>query len=90
MAEVDVLRVGTQVVVRVSGRPDDRDTDRFATATTQVQGIVTSRVVIDLADADPVGDAVVDFVRELQAKWRVRLINAPALVRRQCAVGEVS
>lgn len=86
MAEVAVSRVGTVVVVRISGGPtaDGADVARFDRAVSMVAQLVTNRVVVDLVDAARVGGEAVGFIRELQGRWRVRLMNAPPGVRALC------
>lgn len=78
---VQVQRVGTQVVVRLSGRIDQCAAERLATALDEVEAMVSTRVVLDLDDAHCVAGAGMDFVVTLDQRWSLRLLNAPRELR---------
>lgn len=80
-AGVTVTRIGTQVVVRLSGDVGDARADRLASALDEVAALVLQRVVVDLDDVASVDGAGLDFLTELHARWRVRLLNTPAALR---------
>lgn len=74
---VTVTRIGTQVVVRLSGQVDDRMSDTLDEAVAEVATLVISRVVVDLDDVSCVEGAGIEFLAELNRRWRLRLINRP-------------
>ena len=78
---VTVTRIGTQVVVRLSGEIGDRQAVDLQAAVDEVATIALRRVVIDLEDVGTVEGAGVDFIRALHQRWSVRLLNTPACLR---------
>ena len=82
---VSVTRIGTQVVVRLSGTLDDRHATCLAAAVDEVAQLVLRRVVVDLDDVDRVDGAGLDFLGTLHERWTVRRMNAPAGVRGRVA-----
>lgn len=74
---VTVTRIGTQVVVRLSGQVDDAMAEDLRAAVEEVATLVISRVVVDLDDVSSVEGAGIDFLAELNQRWRLRLINRP-------------
>lgn len=79
--DVQVQRVGTQVVVRLSGRIDQGAAERLATALDEVESLVITRVVVDLDAAHCVKEAGMDFVVTLDERWSLKLLNAPSELR---------
>lgn len=84
-AAVTVTRIGTQVVVRVSGVLDARQSARLDAAVEEVARIVLHRVVVDLDDVARLDDAGLAFLGALQSRWTVRLLNAPPGLRHRLA-----
>jgi ABC-type transporter Mla MlaB component len=82
---VSVTRIGTQVVVRLSGTLDDRHAACLAAAVDEVSELVLRRVVVDLDDVDHLAGAGLAFLDTLHERWTVRLLNAPAGLRRGVA-----
>lgn len=78
---VSVTRIGTQVVVRLSGDVGDARAQRLAAAVDEVAGLVIQRVVVDLEDVTSIEGAGMDFLAELHRRWRLRLLNTPAALR---------
>jgi len=78
---VTVTRIGTQVVVRLSGEIDDSRRPRLEGALEEVAGLALNRVVIDLEDVLSIQGAGIDFIAALHGRWRVRLLNTPADLR---------
>jgi anti-anti-sigma factor len=78
---VTVTRIGTQVVVRLSGDIDHRRQPRLCAAVEEVSRLALERVVVDLDDVTSVEGAGIDFIVALRGRWRVRLLNTPADVR---------
>jgi anti-anti-sigma regulatory factor len=78
---VTVTRIGTQVVVRLSGVVDDSRGPRLRAAVEEVGRLALQRVVVDLDDVTSIEGAGIDFVVALHARWTVRLLNTPAGVR---------
>ena len=79
--DVRVQRVGTQVVVRLSGRIDQGAAERLASALGEVESLVITRVVLDLDEVHCVAGAGMDFVVALDQRLTLRLLNAPSEVR---------
>ncbi|MFN8074981.1 MAG: hypothetical protein U0Q15_06125 [Kineosporiaceae bacterium] len=79
---VQVTRIGTQVVVRLSGSVGENLRGRLHEAIGEVDRLVVRRVVVDLDDVVELHAAGVDFVIALQQRWPVRLLNAPDGLRR--------
>jgi anti-anti-sigma regulatory factor len=82
---VAVTRVGTQVVVRLSGVVDDARAPRLATALGEVADVALRRVVVDLSEAVTVGDAGLDFLLDVAARWHLRLVDPPPGLRHRLA-----
>jgi anti-anti-sigma regulatory factor len=78
---VTVTRIGTQVVVRLSGDVDDARRPRLSAAVEEVSRLALQRVVVDLDEVTSVDGAGIDFIATLHGRWRVRLLNTPAGVR---------
>ncbi|GEM_PF-3067582 len=81
MDGVTVTRIGTQVVVRLSGDVDDTRRPRLSAAIEEVSRLALQRVVVDLDDVTSIEAAGIDFIVALHGRWRVRLLNTPADVR---------
>lgn len=81
--EVRVSRIGTQVVVRLSGDVGDGCADRLADAEDEVASMVINRVVVDLADVCTVEGAGMAFLATLHRRYGVRLLNTPADLRKR-------
>lgn len=81
MDGVTVTRIGTQVVVRLSGDVDDSRRERLDGALAEVAGLAISRVVIDLDDVTSIQGAGIDFVVALHRRWRIKLLNTPVDLR---------
>lgn len=82
---VSVTRIGTQVVVRLSGVVDDRSADRLGAAVDEVAALALHRVVVDLDDVDGLDGAGLTFLAELAERWTLRVLNSPPGLRRQLA-----
>ena len=85
---VTVTRVGTQVVVRLSRGVAGEVRDaagRLDVALDEVADLALGRVVVDLTEAGPVTDGLVDFLVAVQERWTVRLIDPPAGLRQRLA-----
>lgn len=80
---VAVTRVGTQVVVRLSGVVDDARAPRLAAALGEVADVALHRVVVDLSDAPAVSGAGLDFLQDVADRWQLRLIDPPPGLRRR-------
>jgi len=78
---VTVTRIGTQVVVRLSGEIGERQAEALQAAVDEIAAIVLRRVVIDLDDVGSVEGAGVEFIYALHRRWSVRLLNTPAGLR---------
>jgi anti-anti-sigma regulatory factor len=78
---VTVTRIGTQVVVRLSGEIGDRQATDLQAAVEEISAIALRRVVIDLDDVGTVEGAGVDFIQVLHQRWSVRLLNTPPCLR---------
>lgn len=92
---VTVTRIGTQVVVRLSGHIGDAASERLCAALGEVEDLVLQRVVVDLDDVRSIEGAGLDFISQLHGRWRVRLLNTPAglrgaLPRQQCAAADLT
>lgn len=81
MDGVTVVRVGTQVVVRLSGDVDDGIADRLDAALAEIDDIVLSRVVVDCSSAGEISGAGLRFLGSVNDRWRARLLDAPPDVR---------
>lgn len=81
MDGVTVTRIGTQVVVRLSGPVDDSRRARLSSAVEEVARLALQRVVVDLDDVTSVEGAGIDFIVALHSRWQVRLLNTPASIR---------
>lgn len=81
MDGITVTRIGTQVVVRLSGDVDDARRGRLAAAVDEVARLALQRVVVDLDDVTSIEGAGIDFIVTLHSRWRVKLLNTPADVR---------
>jgi anti-anti-sigma regulatory factor len=79
---VTVTRIGTQVVVRLSGHVGDLQAARLAAAVDEVAALVIQRVAVDLEDVESIDGAGLDFISTLHGRWQVKLLNTPAAVRR--------
>jgi len=82
---VAVTRVGTQVVVRLSGVVDDARAPRLAAALGEVADVALHRVLVDLSEADAVSGAGLDFLLDVAGRWDVRLVDPPPGLRRHLA-----
>jgi anti-anti-sigma regulatory factor len=80
-----VTRVGTQVVVRLSGAVDDAAEVRLEAALAEVAVLVLKRVVVDLTEASAVAGAGLDFLLAAEERWTVRLLDPPAGLRQRLA-----
>jgi anti-anti-sigma regulatory factor len=76
-----VTRIGTQVVVRLSGDVGDASRERLRAAFDEIAEVALHRVVIDLDEVDSLQDAGMEFVTELDARWSVRFLNTPPGLR---------
>jgi hypothetical protein len=79
-----VDRVGTQVVIRLSGQVDDAR-GRLGAALREVADLALVRVVVDLTEAGPVTDDVLAFLLAVQESWTVRLLEPPPGLRQRLA-----
>jgi anti-anti-sigma regulatory factor len=84
---VAVTRVGTQVVVRLSGVVDDARAPRLAAALGEVADVALTRVVVDLSDAPTVSGAGLDFLLAVADRWTLRLIDPPPDLRHHLTGG---
>lgn len=87
--DVQVQRVGTQVVVRLSGRIDEYAAERLAVAFDEVESLVITRVAVDLDAVDCVEEAGMAFVVALDQRWSVKLLNTPDELRGRIPVSRV-
>lgn len=78
---VSVTRIGTQVVVRLTGDIGDARRARLVAAVDEVAALVLQRVVVDLDEVTSVEGAGLDFLAELHRRWTLRLLNAPTGLR---------
>ena len=85
MDGVMVTRVGTQVVVRVSGVMDDASDVRLEAALGEVAELVLNRVVVDLTETSVITGAGLDFLLAAEARWTLRLLAPPAGLRQRLA-----
>jgi hypothetical protein len=85
MDGVMVTRVGTQVVVRLSGVVDDTCDRRLGAALDEVAGLVLNRVVVDLTDTSAVAGAGLDFILAAEERWTLRVLGPPAGLRQRLA-----
>ncbi len=90
MHAVQVTRIGTQVVVRLTGTLGDAEAAELERAFTEVCELASSLVAVDLADADLVEGAGLDFIARLHSRWRVRLLNAPMGLRARLVSARLS
>jgi anti-anti-sigma regulatory factor len=74
---VTVIRVGTQVVVRLNGEVDDTLADRLEAALVEISDLVLTRVVIDCSAAVGISGAGLRFLGVARTRWRVRLLDPP-------------
>ena len=79
---VTVIRVGTQVVVRLDGTIDDSQSERLTAALLEIGDLVLNRVVIDCSAANEISGAGLQFLETARGRWRVRLLDPPPDVRR--------
>lgn len=84
MTKVAVTRVGTQVVVRISGPVGPHPP--LDAALNQVESLVSKRVVVDLMEATAIDEVGVTFIRTLRRRWHVRLMNAPPGLLARCEI----
>lgn len=80
---VQVTRIGTQVVVRLTGRVGADCEPDLERAYTEVCELASSLVAVDLDDAELVDDTALAFLARLHVRWRLRLLNAPLGLRAQ-------
>jgi len=85
MNGVMVTRVGTQVVVRLSGVVDDACDVRLEAALGEVAVLVLNRVVVDLTETDAIAGAGLDFLLRAEERWTLRLLAPPAGLRQRLA-----
>lgn len=85
MALVHVTRIGTQVVVRLTGELGDAAAPELDRAFEEVAALASSLVAVDLEDAEVIEGAGLDFIGRLHARWRVKLLNAPTGLRARLA-----
>ena len=85
MDGVVVTRVGTQVVVRLSGAVDDGADARLDAAMDEVAVLVLNRVVVDLSEATTVTGAGLDFLLQAEERWTLRLLTPPPGLRQRLA-----
>ncbi len=85
--QVNVLRVGTQVVVRLSGAIDDSLAPRLRAALREIDEVVLHAVVADCTSVDQISGAGLVFLQDAQLRWRLRLLNPPAGLRRRLEQG---
>ena len=83
MNGVMVTRVGTQVVVRLSGVVDDDA--RLEAALREVAVLVLNRVVVDLSETSGITAAGLDFLLTAEDRWTLRLLAPPAGLRQRLA-----
>jgi anti-anti-sigma regulatory factor len=85
MQTVQVTRIGTQVVVRLTGEIGDDASASLDRAYAEVCELASSLVAVDLEDADLIEGAGLDFLGLLHSRWRVKLLNAPRGLRARLA-----
>ena len=78
---VSVTRIGTQVVVRLSGDLDDSCAELLRGVVEEIATLALRRVVVDLDDVGRVQGAGEEFLATLHRHWTVRLLNPPACLR---------
>jgi anti-anti-sigma regulatory factor len=78
---VTVIRVGTQVVVRLAGAVDDSQAERLEAALVEIGELVLNRVVIDCSAATEITGAGLQFLTVARSRWPVRLLDPSADVR---------
>jgi anti-anti-sigma regulatory factor len=78
---VTVIRVGTQVVVRLGGAVDDSQAERLEAALGEIGDLVLNRVVIDCSEATEITGAGLRFLTAARSRWPVRFLDASADVR---------
>ena len=81
MRVVQVTRIGTQVVVRLTGCLGDAEAPKLELAFVEVCELASSLVAVDLEDAELIEGAGLDFIARLHTRWRVKLLNAPTGLR---------
>jgi anti-anti-sigma regulatory factor len=77
LSGVTVIRVGTQVVVRLGGDVDDALAERLDAALVEIDDLVLNRVVIDCSAATEISGAGLRFLGVARDRWRVRLLDPP-------------
>jgi anti-anti-sigma regulatory factor len=82
---VTVIRVGTQVVVRLGGDVDDTQADRLDAALVEIGDLVLTRVVIDCSGATEISGAGLRFLGAARNRWRVRLLDPPPGIQQSLA-----
>ena len=78
---ISVTRLGTQVVVRLSGVIDDSRAARLDKVLIEVDELVLHAVVVDCSDAAAISGAGLAFLREARLRWRLRLLGPPPGLR---------
>jgi anti-anti-sigma regulatory factor len=79
--QVSVTRVGTQVVVRLSGELGDDQADALQSAMDDVMRMASRLVAVDLSGAQRVDGVAIDFLATLNGRWQVRHLNTPPHLR---------
>jgi anti-anti-sigma regulatory factor len=82
---VTVIRVGTQVVVRLGGTVDDAGAPRLDAALEEIGTLVLNRVVVDCSAASAISGAGLRFLIEARSRWPVRLLDPPPGLRQLLA-----
>jgi anti-anti-sigma regulatory factor len=77
VSEINVVRVGTQVVVRLGGDLADEHEDRLLAALEEIAALVLTRVVVDCSAAEQITGAGVRFLETVAGRWRVRFLELP-------------
>jgi anti-anti-sigma regulatory factor len=78
---VTVIRVGTQVVVRLAGAVDDSQAERLEAALGEIGDLVLNRVVIDCSEVTEVSGAGMRFLAAARSRWPVRFLDPSADLR---------
>ena len=81
MQAAAVTRIGTQVVVRLTGRLGDAEAAVLEQAYLEVCELASSLVAVDLEDAELIEGAGLDFIARLHTRWQVKLLKAPLGLR---------
>ena len=74
---VTVTRIGTQVVVRMSGDIGDERAARLDAALDEVSELALRRVVVDLSETTAVSGAGLRFLSATRTRWQTRLLDPP-------------